>query len=91
MIHSLAGGDIREKKMFTFCKVEILSGESCGKMFWYLSDIFGLKEGDLVFVPLGIKNTSEKGKVVRVVSNVTTDRAPIPTKLAKYILKKLDN
>lgn len=88
MIHSLAGGEIREKQMYTFCKVEITSGADKGLKLWYLSDMFALCEGDVVEVPLRTKK--EQGKVVLIIKNTTNDRAPVPVNRAKYVLKKLN-
>ena len=39
MIHSLAGGVIREKKYFDFAKVKLETGE----IYWYISTIKTLK------------------------------------------------
>lgn len=49
MIHSLAGGVIREKKYFDFAKVKLETGE----IYWYISTIKTLKPGDMVVVPYG--------------------------------------
>ena len=87
MIHSLAGGEIKEKKLYTFVKVEILSAMNEGYKFWYLSDLIDIKVGDKVIVPL--RGERKEGTIERVETNVTSDRAPIPINRAKYILRKI--
>ena len=56
MIHSLAGGSIRDISFLDFAKVEILEGVQKGSWFWYITDIPNLKAQDEVFVPLGATN-----------------------------------
>lgn len=84
MIHSLAGGVIREKKCFDFAKVKLESGDIC----WYISNIFGLKEKDKVLVPFG--KDKVKGEVLRIDKNVNEQMSPIPVKRAKEILEKIN-
>lgn len=87
MIHSLAGGFVRELDYADFAKVEITSGGSAGKLFWYTFDIFDLKVGDRVEVPL--LNAIESGVVVKLERNLNNQTAPVPLKRAKPIIKKL--
>ncbi len=87
MIHSCAGGVVRDKKYFTFAKVEILSD---GKLAWYISNLPLLEVGDLVVVPYGIDNKKEKAKVLKIDKNVSEQVSPIPARRAKYILEIVD-
>ena len=87
MIHSLAGGFLRELDYADFAKVEILSGDNTGKVFWYIFDILDLKVGDRVKVPLF--NNEEDGVVLKIERNLSAQVAPISIKRAKAILKKL--
>ena len=48
MIHSCAGGIVREKKFYDFAKVKI---ESTGEIRWYISNNPLLMVGDKVVVP----------------------------------------
>ena len=89
MIHSLAGGDIKDVKSFTFCLVEIASGLNKGMKLWYTSSIFDLKCGDEVIVPLGASNKQEKGVVLKIIKNARFGMTPVPVNKAKEIIKKL--
>lgn len=81
MIHSLAGGVIREKKYFDFAKVKLETGE----IYWYISAIKTLKPGDMVVVPYG--NGEVKAFVIRIDKHISEQVSPIPVKRAKAILK----
>ena len=89
MIHSLAGGRIQDDKHSDFAKVEIAQGNLAGKIFWYKTDIAGLQVGDDVIVPFGQDNLRIAGKVVRIDKNVSNSVAPIPSKKAKSIIRKI--
>ena len=84
MIHSLSGGVMSDVQHVDFAKVEI-EGEG---VFWYISKIEGLKEGDKVIVPFGRDGEKVTGKVLRIDKNVSSQVSPIPFKHAKYIIEK---
>ena len=84
MIHSLSGGVMSDVQHVDFAKVEI-DGEG---VFWYISKIEGLKEGDRVIVPFGRNGEKVTGKVLRIDKNVSSQVSPIPFKHAKYIIEK---
>ncbi len=89
MIHSLAGGDIRELKVADFAKVEIIEkGPLCGAKYWYIFDLLGLEIGDRVFVPVGVKNVKMLAKIERIDRFVNEQCAPVPFKRAKRIIEK---
>lgn len=88
MIHSLAGGDIKKIKVNDFAKVELLEGLSKGGIFWYISKIEDLKEGDIVLVPFGKYDALTKAKVLRVDKAVSSQISPIPTGHAKEVYSK---
>ncbi len=89
MIHSEAGGEIRGEEYNDFAKVEILEGEQKGKIFWYLTTIIDLQEGDKVLVPVGVIKMGTLGKVIRIDKNVSSFCSPVPVKHAKYVLRKI--
>ena len=89
MIHSLAGGDIKKIKVNNFATVELLEGISKGSIYWYITKIDGLKEGDIVLVPFGKLNSLTKAKVLRIDKNVSSQASPIPTSHAKEIYSKI--
>jgi len=88
MIHSLAGGSFREKRIADFAKVEILEGIMQGEKYWYILDIGGVVVGDNVLVPLGVSNIKTTAKVLRVDKNVQEGHGPIPFKVAKKVISK---
>ncbi len=90
MIHSLAGGDIRELRVADFAKVEIVEkGPLCGAKYWYIVDLSGVEVGDRVFVPVGVQNVKMMAKIERIDRFVNEQSAPIPFKRAKRILEKV--
>ena len=82
MIHSLAGGNLGNESYFDFALVEV----EIGGKYWYISKL-GVKQGDLVMVPL--KGEIVKGKVIRIDKNVSSYNSPIPIKMAKQIKGKI--
>ena len=87
MIHSLSGGIMKDKKVFDYVKVELQDDYYSGT-FWYISNIKGLKEGDLVLVPFKNGDLSLKAKVLRVDKNVKEENFPIKTKKLGQIISK---
>lgn len=90
MIHSLAGGKIREMEIQDFAKVEIIEGLEEGKIFWYISPFLQLKIGDFVLVPLGRSNAPTRAKVLKIEKNLSAQVAPVPISRAKQIIKILN-
>ncbi len=88
MIHSLSGGIMKEKRTFDFAKVEILDDYYSGT-FWYISNIRGLKENDVVLVPFKNGDITLKAKVLRVDKNIKEDCAPLPIKRMGTIISKI--
>lgn len=89
MIHSLAGGEIKDIRSHTFCLVQIIGGATSGAKLWYISNIFDLKCGDTVLVPLGALNKRESAIVQKIVTTTKNGITPIPLNKAKEIIKKL--
>ena len=89
MIHSEAGGEIRGEDYFDFAKVEILEGTEKGKQLWFITTIFDLAVNDNVLVPVGLIKMGTLGKVVRIDRGVSNFCAPVSTKHAKYVLRKV--
>lgn len=84
MIHSLSGGIIKDKKIFDLAKVEIIDDYYSG-IYWYISKIKNLKEGDFVLVPF--KDILKlKAKVLKIDKNVSEDVSPVKIKNLKEIL-----
>ena len=88
MIHSLAGGKIKNLDFADFVKVEILKGLDAGKIMWFITDIFDLDINDKVLVPLGPNNSPTVAKVLKIERNLSSQLSPIPIKRAKEIIKK---
>ncbi len=91
MIHSCAGGVYKESNYEDYAKVQIVDeGEVKGKIIWYKSNISDLQVGDIVLVPYGKNNHQFFAMVLKVDKNVNEQVAPIPSKIAKYIIEKID-
>ncbi len=88
MIHSLAGGVIKDLSILDYAKVIILEGENAGQTRWYAYDIIDLKINDIVLVPSGFVKT-EKAKVLKIERNLSAQTAPIPSKKVQYIIEKI--
>ena len=88
MIHSLAGGKIKDLDFADFAKVEILDGEAQGKISWYITNILDLNVEDTVLVPVGLNNTQTPAKVLKIERNLSSQVSPIPIKRAKEIIQK---
>lgn len=88
MIHSLSGGVIRDEVYKDFAKVQILDGDLKDKHLWYVSNVFMLKVGDKVLVPVGINNAPITAIVVEIKKGVTNKCSPIPFNHAKEIIEK---
>lgn len=86
MIHSMAGGDIKNLKYADFIKVEITEGINAGSRFFYIA-LGGEQVGDTVLVPVGVSNTLTKAKVLRIDKNVNSQVSPVPIKRAKKVAK----
>ena len=89
MIHSLAGGSFREKRVEDFALVEILDPAASGGKFWYLTGGIELSCGNKVLVPLKTKRVL--GVVIRVDKARSQGQSPVPYNIAKEIIKKVEN
>jgi len=87
MIHSLAGGNIGKEQYLNFAFVEIIEGDNTGRKAWYISNINGLKQDDIVLV--SFFNLETKAKVIRIDKNISSYSSPVHIKHAKTIIKKL--
>lgn len=84
MIHSCAGGVVRDKKYFDFAKVEILS---TGEIKWFICNLPLVSTGDIVVVPCGKENKEEEAKVLRIDRGVSEQVSPVPARHAKEVLR----
>lgn len=90
MIHSLAGGELRGEDFQDYVKVEILEGDFKGKKLWFLCSLLDLKKGDNVLVQVGNVKMGTLGRVVEINNNVSSFASPVPTKKAKWVLRKIN-
>ena len=87
MIHSLAGGKLRDKIIVDLVKVEFEDRQ--GEYFWYISELKNLEKNDFVLAPFGILDEPKKAKVLDIKNDVKSDASPIRLKNAKKLYKKL--
>ena len=90
MIHSLAGGVIKDLGIYDFAKVEFVEGENQGSIGWYINPFIQLKIDDIVLVPAGIGGKLVCAKVLKIERNVSEQVAPISAKRAKEIFKIIE-
>ena len=74
MIHSLAGGKLRDSQIFDLAKVKILKDE---KILFYICDNPLAKAGDITFVPYGKLNEPTQAQILRIDKNVESKNFPI--------------
>ena len=83
MIHSTAGGNLKEYGYFDIAKVEYLEN---GEKAFVLSTNEEIKEGDIVLV--AISDIEEKeAKVIRLDKHVHEQNFPLPIKRLKKIVR----
>ena len=83
MIHSTAGGNLKEYGYFDIAKVEYLEN---GEKAFVLSTNEEIKEGDIVLV--AISDIEEKeAKVIRLYKHVHEQNFPLPIKRLKKIVR----
>lgn len=80
MIHSLAGGVIRDCGSYVFVKVAF---EGVVRPYWYICE-YEVHEGDAVTAPVG--GAVMRGTVIRVEENVNGQVTPVPLRSAKRII-----
>ena len=85
MIHSLAGGKIKDIEIADLVQVKNLAGS--GELFWCRMPFFMLKEGDKCLVAAGYKNI--ECEVAKIKKNVSSNTFPIKFRNLKEIIKKL--
>ena len=90
MIHSLAGGSFREKKVADFAKVRIVDGVLKDSLFWYILPNRSFSVGDKVVVPLGKNNARTSAVIERIDVSVMEGLSPVPFSIAKEIISKLN-
>ena len=87
MIHSLAGGELKEYQISNLVYVKIKhNDEKC----WCKTDITNLKVGDIILVPFGIINELFEAEVLKVENNVRSDTFPISFKKLKQVFNKVE-
>lgn len=84
MIHSTAGGNLKNYGFFDIAKVRLLEDDSA---VFVVSEIKGLKIGDVVII--SYKNTQAKAKVERVDKKIHEQNFPIPIKRLGKIIERL--
>ena len=87
MIHSLAGGEIKDEVILNLAKLEF--EDLKGQYFWYIFDDIKIKRGDFVLAPFGLIDDLKPAKVVKLELNVNGKNFTIPYKKLKKIYKKM--
>ena len=85
MIHSTAGGKLKEYGYFDIAKVEYLETK---EIAFVLCSLSGVKEGDHVAVAFS-EFEEKEAKVLRVDKHVPEQNFPIPIKRLKKIVRKV--
>lgn len=89
MIHSTAGGKLKDYNYYDYAKVAMLEGEKADSILWFISPFPELKVDDVVLVSSRFSINGEKAKVLKVDKNVSEQNFPIPAKRMQRILKIL--
>ena len=89
MIHSLAGGKLRDNQIFDVVKVKFINNPfALDRPYWFKSDLVDLKEGDLVLAPFLNNETLYEAKVIRIDKNVNEQNTPFPASKIKFLISK---
>lgn len=83
MIHSTAGGNLKEYGYFDIAKVEYLEN---GERAFVLSTNEEIKEGDIVLVAIS-EIVEKEAKVIRIDKHVHEQNFPLPIKRLKKIVR----
>ena len=86
MIHSLAGGELKNTETNDWAKVEILEGAEIGNIHWFKFYFLPIKTNSIVMVPIGFSQTPTRAKVLEIKKSISQQMSPIPSKHASYIL-----
>ena len=88
MIHSLAGGKLKDLEYADFVKVcfEYLGEKKLG---WYITDLIDIAVGDHVIIPYGYPSVEIEGTIEKIERNLSSQVSPIPIKRAKHIIRKV--
>ena len=86
MIHSLAGGELKNEVIFDLAKLEFC--DLPNQYFWYIVNDSSIKANDFVYAPFGILDELKKAKVIEIKINVNSKNFPISLKKLKNIYKK---
>ena len=85
MIHSLAGGEIKEQRVINIAKVVV---KSTKEELFYIYDDKTIKVNDYVLAPYGKVDEPTKAQVIKIIDNVNCNNFPNSKRLKK-IYKKL--
>ena len=85
MIHSLAGGEIKEQKIVSIAKVLI---ENTKEEWFYIFEDKTIKLNDFVLVPFGKIDEPTKAQVLKIIKDVNLNNFP-NSKHLKKIYKKI--
>lgn len=86
MIHSMAGGVLKENQKFDFAKVKLENGQ----IGFFICQDKSISVGDFVLVPFGKGDVLQKAEVLRIDKNVSEQVAPFPIKRMKKIFSKCE-
>ena len=82
MIHSTAGGNLKDYGFYDIAKVRLLEE---GEAVYVISEIKDLKVEDIVLIPY--QNVKVKARVERIDKKVHEQNFPIPIKRLKKIIR----
>lgn len=89
MIHSLAGGKLRDNQIFDVVKVKFINNPlALDRPYWFKSNLVDLKEGDVVFAPFSNDETLYEAKVIRIDKNINEQNTPFPASKMKFLISK---
>lgn len=86
MIHSCAGGNLKEIENLSFAKVKI-ENDNGNQFFWCKYSGYKLNVGEQVKILLNNKEVC--ATVVKVVFSFENSVSPVPKKMLKEIIEKL--
>ncbi len=90
MIHQMCGGALKDNKILSVVKVKFINNPLClDRPYWYLNEIVGLKQGELVLAPFGKNQTLYKAEVIRVDNGVNQQSFPMPISKMQTVTQRI--
>ncbi|MBQ7407674.1 MAG: hypothetical protein IJW13_00130 [Clostridia bacterium] len=89
MIHSLAGGKLKDNGYYTVIKVKFINNPlALARPYFYLCEVAQIEQGEVVLAPYGKNQTEYEAEVIRVDKCVSEQTLPMPLSKMATVTKR---